>query len=191
MPPPAAEAPGGDRIAIPMQAAARGIPLSTACPRARDPTAPRELWLAVGLAACAGSTGPPPFPDAPPLQPGELRVRLVFGADADLDLYVTGPDQETVYYANTPAGAGALDGDRRCGDPAPRVETASFVPATAGRYRVGIDHAARCDPGSGPASYRLVIGGPGHREERSGTLTLGQREPRVIEIEIGESGGGR
>src|SRR5262245_38599711 len=142
-----------------MQAAARGIQLSIACPRARERTAARALWLAVGLAACAGSSGPPPLPDAPPLRPGELRVRLVFGVEADLDLYVTGPDQETVYYANTPAGAGALDADRRCGDPGPRVETASFAPAAAGRYRVGIDHAGRCEPGTGPAAYRVVIEG--------------------------------
>ncbi len=112
-------------------------------------------------------------------------MRLVFGREADLDLYVTGPSQETVYFANTPAGGGELDADRRCDDPAPRVETTSFLLAPAGRYRVGIDHAARCTPYSGPASYHLVFEAPGRREERSGEVDAGRREPRVLEVELG------
>lgn len=118
-------------------------------------------------------------------------MRLAFGAEADLDLYVTGPSQETVYFANTPAGTGALDADRRCGDLEPRVETTTFLPAPAGRYRVGIDHAARCGPQRRLAAYRVVLEAPGRREERSGALELGRREPRVLEVEIEDVGGRR
>lgn len=111
-------------------------------------------------------------------------MRLVFGAEADLDLYVTGPNQETVYFANTPVGTGALDADRRCDHPGPRVETTSFLPAPAGRYRVGVDHAARCGPQGGNAPYRVVLETAWRREERSGMLEPGRREPRVLELEL-------
>lgn len=184
MPLPAARAAKGDRIAIPMPAARGTRPLLIADPRARERNAARALGLAAALAACAGTPGAPPFPDAPPLRSGELRVRLVFDAGADLDLYVTGPAQETVYFANTPAGGGELDADRRCGDPEPRVETTSFLDAPAGPYRIGIDHAARCGASPSPAAYRVVLEAPGRREERSGVLELGRREPRVLELEI-------
>ena len=140
--------------------------------------------LALGAAACAGGTHPPPASDASGLRPGTLRVRLEFGAEADLDLYVTGPSLETIYFANPLVQAGELDADRRCGDPAPRVETVTFEQALAGPYRVGIDFPERCRPGSGPVGYRLVFEGPGVREERSGQLELGRFEARSLEIEI-------
>ena len=43
-----------------------------------------------------------------------LRFVLAFGEAADLDLFVTGPRQETVYFANTPTAVGGeLEVDAR------------------------------------------------------------------------------
>ena len=83
------------------------------------------LAVLLGSLACAP---PQPAPSAPTaagaVSEGGLRVELVFSDDADLDLYVTGPDLETVYFANTPTRAGgALERDLRCdGEPGTRVE---------------------------------------------------------------------
>jgi uncharacterized protein YfaP (DUF2135 family) len=128
----------------------------------------------------------PPQHESTPLAPHAVRVQLAFGAAADLDLYVTGPSGETVYFANTPAAGGALDADRRCGDPAPRIETVAFAAAPAGRYRVGIDFPERCEAGAGEASWRLVFEAPGVREERAGRARFGSFEPGVLEIEVDE-----
>jgi hypothetical protein len=112
-------------------------------------------------------------------------VRLVFGAEADLDLYATGPAESTVYFANSPAGGGELDADRRCDAPAPRVETATFARAEPGRYRVGVDFPARCGRHAGEVEYLLILEAPGRREERRSRLAPGRFEPRALEVEIG------
>ena len=87
---------------------------------------------------------------APRSAPGDLRVELVFGQGADLDLYLTDPSQETVYYANTPSqvNGGRLEADLRCDAAAPRVETIVFASAPPGRYRVGVDRAETCAGGA-------------------------------------------
>ena len=126
----------------------------------------------------------PAAPEAP-APDAELRVRLVFGREADLDLYVTDPALETIYFGNTPSSAsgGALEADLRCDDPAPRVETVRFARAPAGRYRVGVDHPERCGPGRGPVPFRIIVEGGGLRHERRGEIAPGQFLPAVIDFE--------
>ena len=91
--------------------------------------------LGFGVVACASGppTAPPPpewsaqrveaveqlegvlAEEAPALTAGMLLLRLAFGAEADLDLYVTDPQLETLYYANTPVRSGGeLLEDQRC-----------------------------------------------------------------------------
>jgi hypothetical protein len=87
------------------------------------------LFLAIALAGCAAPTTDRllaselmerearelavalSLQPQPALAPGELRVLLVFGGAADLDLFVTTPSQETVYFANSPSHTSA-DGSR-------------------------------------------------------------------------------
>ena len=97
------------------------------------------------MMGCASTPEEPP--DLPPraAPAGALRVELAFGQDADLDLYVTDPLQETVYFANTPSQqGGVLLDDRRCDSPPPRIETVVFEHPPPGRYRVGVDYPRRC-----------------------------------------------
>ncbi len=148
-------------------------------------------FCALGLAAgCAA--GPPPLraPTGLAAAPGELRVELVFGAGSDLDLYVTDPAQETVYFANTPArgSAGRLEADLRCDAVAtPRIETVVFERAPAGRYRVGVDRAQTCDTGSSAAEPFLVaVELAGQRREVRGEILRGQFLPSVLEIDLPE-----
>ena len=95
---------------------------------------------------------------------GELVVRLAFEAGADLDLYVSDPLDETVYYANTPVrSGGALDADRRCPEPGDRVETVRFAAPLAGRYRVGVDFQHRCESDERVAPWVISIDANGER----------------------------
>jgi hypothetical protein len=137
-------------------------------------------------AACAGGPPRPPSPPPPPAWtaalsaradaleaalaeakppgPGELVVRLAFEPGADLDLYVTDPLDETIYYANTPArSGGALDADRRCEGDGDAVETVRFVAPPDGRYRVGVDFQDRCEDGERVAPWVIAIDAGGER----------------------------
>jgi hypothetical protein len=122
----------------------------------------------------------------PAAAPGNLTVSLAFGPASDLDLYVTGPREETVYYANTPSGiGGALTLDRRCVHDAPRVETVEFsAPLVPGRYRVGVDYPEACGRAKGPAPFALRVDGPGAASELEGLAAHRVFEPIVLELEI-------
>ena len=94
---------------------------------------------------------------------GDVQVTLVWSSRADLDLSVTGPDGEAVFYGN-PSGAsgGTLDRDANfpCNSDtsSPAVENV-FWPegkAPAGSYVARIVYTSDC-AGEGPQSFRLVI----------------------------------
>lgn len=167
--------------------------------RQHTPTGAGLLALAAAL-ACA--SGPSPGADAgldpatrraldraiagdlTPLGPGEVRVRLAFAADADLDLYVTDPLQETVYFANTPtASGGRLAADLRCDAPAPRVETIRFPHGPPGRYRVGVDFPEPCGEGVERAGFLVVVETGRSRREATGSLQALEFRPIVMEFD--------
>ena len=111
-------------------------------------------------------------------------VRLAFGPEADLDLYVTGPFEETVYYANTPSRIGGeLVEDRRCEHPGTRIEEAR-VPAGPGRYRVGVDYPRACGETHAPAPFALRLDAPAGREEHRAIAVHQVFEPVVLEFEV-------
>jgi len=128
-----------------------------------------------------------------PAGPDGLRVRLAFGAEVDLDLYVTDPSEETVYYANTPSRTGgALIEDQRCAHPTPRVETIRFpAPLAPGRYRIGVDYPRACDDARAPAPFAVAVEGPGGRTMQRGLARHRVFEPIVLELEIAADGEGR
>lgn len=123
-------------------------------------------------------------PGAFPLVPGSARVRLAFGAGADLDLYVTGPDHETVYFANTPSRAGgALERDLRCDAASPRIEVVKFDRAPPGAYRVGVDFPERCGRADAVA-FVVVFEAGSAREERRRSIAPGHFLPVVMVGEV-------
>ena len=116
---------------------------------------------------------------------GKTPFRLAFVDSVDLDLYVTGPLLETVYYGNTPSRiGGSLAADMRCDSPTgPRSETITFPDAPAGRYRVGVDFPERCRLATAPVGFRVAVDGDGVRHERSGEIRLGVFEGLVFEFD--------
>ena len=160
----------------------------------RHHTAARRLWLAalgcaLGCAAAGAPRAPLSAPDGEPPPSGSLRVSLAFGDAADLDLYVTDPVQETVYYGNTPTrSGGALARDLRCDAPAPRVESVAFDEPLPGRYRVGVDYPERCRSAADPIPFVVVVDSDGRRHERRGEIELGRFLPVVLEVDVGGSG---
>jgi hypothetical protein len=142
-------------------------------------------WAGLAALALACATaGAPSLPETP--APAGLRVRLAFGPEADLDLHVTDPRQETVYFANTPSASGGhLVSDVRCGAPGERVEVIEFEAPPAGRYRVSVDFPVRCRRGVDAAHYVLEVEANGLRREQRGTLAFGRFEPVVYEFQVG------
>ncbi len=149
-----------------------------------------SLFLGCGMTA--RSPGPPPSAaavDRPPA--GPVRVSLLWAAPVDLDLYVTDPTLETVYFANNPAGSGGrLGRDVTCGEvrqaPAGSTlrETAEWAHSLPGRYRVSVDFPAACDGRPGEVSFRVLAEVRGERIERTGALGPVVFEPIVLEFDL-------
>jgi len=119
-----------------------------------------------------------------------LLIQLAFGAEADLDLYVTDPQLETVYFANKEGKSGGIIGqDQRCESSALRVEEVYFAAPLAGRYRVGVDYPRYCEA-SGHSSfeqrsaYTLSIFHGGKRQEYEGTVGLHFFEVAAFDFDI-------
>lgn len=145
------------------------------------------LLLALIAPAVVACRVPAPKPAPPPSASevvadlgDDVRVTLLWSTAVDLDLYVTDPTQETVYYANTPSGTGgALEHDTRCpaeGGSGSRLETATWKKAPRGHYRVGIDFSDPCGLTVGEVEYRLVADVGGRRVEK-----LGRAKPAIFD----------
>jgi hypothetical protein len=132
---------------------------------------------------------PPPVPRPSVESPGgaALTVTLAWTDPVDLDLYVTDPSGETVYFGN-PHGAsgGVLERDARCADGAAgeHEERTVWTDAPSGRYRVGVDFMEPCDGRRKEAEYRVVVSIGDRREETRGRIRLGQRQTRVVEFTV-------
>lgn len=151
--------------------------------------------VCVGAAACAARQATAPAPAAAPAPPndGALHVSLSWAAPVDLDLYVTDPAGETLYFANNPTRAGGLlERDTRCGalpaDGTPSLERARLVAPAPGRYRVGVDFIDACGDSATTVPFRVAIDrGTAHREA-AGSVGLGQFVVVAIEVDVHEDG---
>jgi hypothetical protein len=123
--------------------------------------------------------------DAEERPAGSLRVRLVFGREADLDLYVTDPKLETVYFGNSPSLAGGrLAKDQRCEDPAPRVESVTFAEPQPGRYRVGVEFAKRCTRARAAVPFFYEVETDDWQKKGQGEIEPNHFLPVVLEFDL-------
>ncbi len=151
------------------------------------------MALALAISGCSQEPGPLPERVAGhPAAANDVVVQLIFGPEADLDLFVTDPDHEEVYFANSPSRLGGVfEVDRRCDDPAPRTETVRFSPAAAGRYRVSVDYPIRCATDVDQVPFRVIAEANGERQVVEGTARFGGLEHIVLEFDAREPGFGR
>jgi hypothetical protein len=116
-----------------------------------------------------------------------LLVQLAFGKEADLDLYVTDPLLETVYFANHESKSGGkISDDVRCDEQPFRIEEVWFDAPMSGRYRVGVDYPEQCNANEEPVAYVISILQDGKRQEVRGSVSLRQFEVIVLEFEVEE-----
>ncbi len=118
-------------------------------------------------------------------------VQLAFGTEADLDLYVTDPLLDTVYFARHESRTGGvIDTDVRCDTPGPRIEKIRFARPWPGRYRVGVDHPRRCDgeQSPAPAPYAVTVHANGETYTANGIVDLEFFEVIVLEFEVEDGG---
>ena len=154
------------------------------------------------LAAVLGCSSRPPA-SSPAVVPGPslppfsgLRVALVWSSPVDLDLYLTDPTWETVYFANNPSRTGAqLLRDMRCRDVVSGdkvfVELAGMTTPLPGHYRVGVDFIDTCNATHDPANFRIVVDFGDQRREATGTIGLAEFQPIVVEFDLRTSADGK
>jgi hypothetical protein len=115
----------------------------------------------------------------------DVLVRLAFGAETDLDLYVTDPLLETLYFANHESkSGGTISTDVRCDMQGPRIETVRFEKPIAGLYRIGIDYPESCDGGRERAAYAVSVQGDRVNKSARGTISYSRFEVIVLEFEV-------
>jgi hypothetical protein len=153
--------------------------------------------LAAALAtACGARSDPLPVPPAAPAPPAGagLHVWLAWSTPVDLDLYLTDPAWESLYFAHTPTRAGAeLRRDVRC-DTLPRsgaaFEDAVVASPSPGPYRIGVHFIDACGSGIERSAYRLVVDVDGAREETTGVVARERFEVVAFEFELTENAAG-
>ena len=141
--------------------------------------------LVLVVAACARQA--PPLPSAPAAPLPGVTVTLRWSAPVDLDLYVTDPVLETVYFANSRAASGGvLERDTRCAgrQPGEQAERVRWTNPPPGRYRVGVDFPEACGAPTREAPWALTVEVDGRRQELTGHARLAEREPLVLEFTV-------
>ena len=117
---------------------------------------------------------------------GDVTVTLTWDTEADLDLHVTDPNGETIYWAADHSASGyELDVDDQNGFGPENI----FWPAggaPGGEYAVVVKHY----DGTLPSSYRVIVAVQGRSTEYSGTLTNSQESHDVTRFTVSGGGGG-
>lgn len=113
----------------------------------------------------------------------ELLVVLEWKSPVDLDLFVTGPDGETIYFGNRTARSGhKMDKESDCHSKVlPEGiyrETASIPVAMPGRYRVSVDYILDCNTGFTEAGANIYL-----KDMKTDTV-LGHVETKVNRKEL-------
>ena len=154
----------------------------------------RFPWLALAaiLYGCGGRAVTLPAPPAlDPMAEGVV-VSLTWNAPVDLDLYVTDPTWETLYFANNPTRAGGrLERDVRCDAlraGRPSLERARIVAVRPGPYRIGVDFIDACGNGDGEVSFHVAADVDGVRREATGKVALQEFRIIALAFELDEEG---
>src|SRR5437660_179716 len=160
----------------------------------------RAIWVAIAASTVASCRAQPAVTPAPPamvpvaLQAAAVRVTLLWSSPVDLDLYVTDPSLETVYFANSQSQTGGrLEQDVTCkairGGGGTLIERAEWAKPSTGRYRVGVDFMEDCGSEIDETEFRVVTEVSGKREERVAKILKGRFQPVVLEFDVPRKSG--
>jgi hypothetical protein len=158
------------------------------------------VWVAIATSALAGCRARAPVAPAPStlapvaVQAAAVSVTLLWASPVDLDLYVTDPSLETVYFANSQSQTGGrLERDVTCngigGGGGTRTERAEWAKASKGRYRVGVDFMEDCGSEIDETEFRVVTEVSGKRQERVARILKGRFQPVVVEFDVPSESG--
>ncbi|RRR72251.1 MAG: FHA domain-containing protein [Candidatus Viridilinea halotolerans] len=95
---------------------------------------------------------------------GDVQITLSWNASIDLDLYVTDPNGETIFYGNTSSSSGGqLDRDNLCSNMVVGRPENIFWPsggAPSGTYTISVNYYGNCsDSGATSFTVRAVVQG--------------------------------
>ncbi|MBV1896249.1 MAG: hypothetical protein KUG70_07310 [Rhodobacteraceae bacterium] len=105
---------------------------------------------------------------------GDLAFTLIWDGSDDLDLNVTCPTKETVFFVKKAACNGVLDVDSNSATVTPNpVENTYFVDPYTGAYKINV-HLYKARSGDGMRAFTLQIRDGGRVSTHSGTVSTGQ-----------------
>jgi hypothetical protein len=116
-------------------------------------------------------------------QTGDISFRLTWNGPQDLDLYVTEPSGETIYYGNTSSGTnGQLDVDSNypCSNTSSSPTENVYWPegqAPHGTFTFWADHYSSCDGATNAPFTLRVFEGETVVRTINGTVAVGQESP--------------
>ena len=116
---------------------------------------------------------------------GDVQVTLTWQVDVDLDLYVTEPSGEEIYFGYYPSSSGGeLDRDNLCSDMVIGRPENIFWPqgsAPSGTYVVSVNYFGACDTELA-VNYTVRIVVEGVASTYSGTISTGTQEVTTFEV---------
>jgi hypothetical protein len=123
------------------------------------------------------------------LQTGDVQVMLIWSSTNDLDLWVTDPSGEIIYYShNASQSGGELDVDANAGCAAPLTSQPVeniFWPtggAPRGKYTIEVQYYEQCET-IAPIDYQVTLLVDGEVGEFSGTILSQGDKQRVTSFE--------
>lgn len=107
---------------------------------------------------------------------GQLSITLTWEDTADLDLHVTDPYGETIYYFRPSSNSGgSLEEDVECGAQGVHSEQIQYPAGSAasGNYVISIHYFRSCNSG-GPVRWNVTANADGRVQAYEGTIGSGQ-----------------
>jgi hypothetical protein len=139
------------------------------------------------IGSTAGNCPCKPYP-TPSVGTGQVQVTLTWysSAQVDLDLHVTDPAGQTVYYNNkTVASGGSLDRDNQCDDYVNgRPENVFWSAAPTGDYTVVVKWYEACTSGASSMPFTVRVVNKGTVSTHSGTVSAGSPSVEVVKFKV-------
>lgn len=121
-----------------------------------------KMMSVLGLGVCAALPAPAGGAEIMDYEGEALEIVLVWDRPVDLDVFLTDPAGETVYFANRTGRNGTQMGlESGCDTAAQGAglyrETVQILKAQPGRYRVSVDFIKDCGNSTADAEFDVIL----------------------------------